>query len=117
MTLRFRSCEAVFNKNFRDMLFNDAVPEGTYCFRRQTCGDWTGWSIWILMPYEHPIGARSVHGLRICGAGEPRPPRPSWVWDGDPFRPTLTPSIRCGPKGGPTHWHGHLTAGVVDACE
>lgn len=35
--------------------------------------------------------------------------RPSWLWDGDRERPTLTPSVHC--TGFPCGWHGWLQAG------
>lgn len=36
---------------------------------------------------------------------------PTWQWDGNPDKPTLTPSINC--KG---CWHGWLTAGEFKTC-
>ena len=114
--MKFRSAPAVYNPRFHDWLFDDAAPIGTFCYRRQSCDDWHGYAIWILMPYDHPIGARSIHGLRIYWGAQAKPPKPSWRWDGNAYRPTLTPSIVCGPKDAP-HWHGYMTAGVVKACE
>lgn len=39
--------------------------------------------------------------------GQPKPPSPSWMWNGSLTKPTMTPSIH---ETG--HWHGHLTDGI-----
>jgi hypothetical protein len=36
---------------------------------------------------------------------------PSWTWDGDLDRPTLSPSVNCNGAGG-CGWHGWVRAGV-----
>lgn len=51
---------------------------------------------------------------RILSIGTSKPAQgPSWQWDGNRERPTLSPSIRdishC-------KWHGYLRAGVFEPC-
>ena len=53
-----------------------------------------------------------MHHLRIYREGEPPPPSPAWLWNGDEQHPTLRPSIRCLISG----WHGFLTDGRMIAC-
>lgn len=62
-----------------------------------------------------------------CGCGEMMSVsfrserRPTWQWDGNREKPTLTPSINilqlneAGEQIG-EHWHGFLTAGVFRSC-
>lgn len=47
-------------------------------------------------------------GCGLMGALDFRPHEsPSWDWNGDKEKPTLTPSVHT-----PGHWHGFLTDGV-----
>ena len=115
----FRSAPTRFLKNFNRLLFDDRVPEGTFCYGRLS-GEWDGvrWvgpCIWIKMPYDEPNGAASIHCLRIHREPAPRPPRPSWTMTGTALAPVLQPSILCGPRENP-HWHGYLVGGVLEAC-
>jgi hypothetical protein len=63
---------------------------------------------------EGPAGM--IYGCP-CGCGHTgalafRPaPSPSWHWDGNRDKPTLTPSVHH-----VGHWHGYLTAGVWVSC-
>lgn len=38
-------------------------------------------------------------------------PQPTWDWDGNLDRPTLTPSVHTH-----GHWHGHFQAGRMVSC-
>ena len=112
----FRSCTAVRIPDDIDLVFNEDIAVGSFFFLRQVYGVWSGRVIWCRMPYTHPCGADSWHSLRIVRPWEPKPPKPFWLWNGNHDKPTIKPSIRCGPKG-ETHWHGYLTAGVFAACK
>lgn len=59
--------------------------------------------------YSCPCGCGSISGLPLHPAGTdvPQDQHPSWGWDGNRKKPTLTPSIHH-----VGHWHGYLTAGV-----
>lgn len=55
-----------------------------------------------------------------CGCGKlrsvalkPRAASPSWDWNGDKEKPSLTPSINCLTG---CQWHGWLTNGVFTSC-
>lgn len=58
-----------------------------------------------------PCGCGTVHALSIRRAGLTE--RPSWEWDGNVEKPTLSPSIACTT---PCKWHGFLKAGVFEEC-
>ena len=94
--------------------------EGAFCFGTQDYlrRDRKVWeTIYLHLPYDTDgPGHDSVHVLRIYQEGDPVPPKPSWLWDGNKDAPTLTPSIACGmPKG--CDWHGHMRAGRFVAHE
>ena len=65
-----------------------------------------------------PVG---MFYLCPCGCGRRgvlhfRPhPSPSWQWDGNRDKPTLSPSVHDMPNG-KTHWHGYLRNGVWESC-
>lgn len=56
--------------------------------------------------YACPCGCGRAGGLYV---GTPDKPtrKPSWAWNGDVLRPTLTPSVHH-----VGHWHGFLTDGM-----
>jgi hypothetical protein len=63
---------------------------------------------------ETPAGIiyRCLCGCGLTGALAFRPgPRPSWHWDGNRDKPTLSPSVHH-----VGHWHGYLRAGVWVSC-
>ena len=68
------------------------------------------------MLYVCPCGCGRLGGLRF--RTDRKTERPSWIWDGNEDRPTLSPSIRHRPDpDGETpdlrcDWHGFLKAGV-----
>ncbi len=64
------------------------------------------------MIYCCPCGCGRAGTLRFRPRADPGP---SWQWDGDIEKPTLTPSVHDNPQG-TTHWHGWLTAGVWKSC-
>lgn len=61
-----------------------------------------------------PCGCGQLNSVSFRDTNEGE--RPSWVWDGDEDKPTLTPSINIlqtndkGERIG-EHWHGYLIAG------
>ena len=60
--------------------------------------------------HKCPCGCGRVAGLRLRNVTDERP---SWIWDGNREKPTLSPSIYakydCG-------WHGYLRAGIWESC-
>jgi hypothetical protein len=62
--------------------------------------------------HKCPCGCGRIAGLTI-GTGEKPSNSPSWLWDGDREKPTLSPSVYakydCG-------WHGYLKAGIWESC-
>ena len=75
-------------------------------------------AIYIHVPYIGPDPTYGpLHILMVYLSGTPAPPqKTAWEWDGDEQNPTLSPSIACGmPKG--SDWHGHMKAGLLEACK
>ena len=60
-----------------------------------------------------PCGCGGLFSLPI-GEGVKPAQSPSWHWDGQRERPTLSPSIK---DLGGCRWHGYLQAGVWKPCE
>lgn len=78
----------------------DAGPAGAFEYYRSGDRDYAG------MIYNCPCGCGKTGALAF------RPhASPSWDWDGNKERPTLSPSVH-DLNGGKTHWHGYLRAGV-----
>ena len=113
------------------------ASEGAFAFGRQTEGegDETYRMIMIHMPYT--AKHESIHSLRIVrmvetirieddvevttrkpaqGEVVPSQGRHYWEWDGNKEKPSLSPSIACGPEG-ERDWHGYMRAGRLEACE
>ncbi len=74
---------------------------------------WHDGKCYVRLPAD---GRGYNRGLPVYRGGEPKPASVAWQWDGDPDRPTLTPSIRA-LDGDETVWHGYMTAGRLEACE
>lgn len=113
--MKFRSVDCRRVPSDTDLWTVD-VPEGSFWWYRQGHNNETWRALWVKMPYDVAQNAHRWHNLRVREAGKPRPPEPFWEWDGDENKPTLTPSIGCGPKDD-HNWHGYLTAGRLEACE
>ena len=128
--MKFRSCDG---RRIADNTPGTVIliaPEGNFCYGKMTFGLDRGsdlfedrvlpvWkTLYVVMPYatEREHGVYSLHTLRIYREGEPVPPAPAWLWDGNLDDPTLTPSIACGHPNG-SLWHGHMTDGRLVACE
>lgn len=62
------------------------------------------------MLYVCPCGC----GMQGALAFKPDP-SPSWHWDGNREKPTLSPSVHH-LIDGKTHWHGYLRAGIWESC-
>lgn len=67
-------------------------------------------SVWGIA-FVCPCGCGNESYLPIDRQGHPGP---SWDWDGDRERPTLTPSVFN--TGMPCQWHGWLTGGDWISC-
>lgn len=63
------------------------------------------------MRFICPCGCGGESYMAFEGHGSPGP---TWTWDGNRERPTLTPSVFN--TGMPCRWHGFLTAGVWRPC-
>ena len=82
-------------------------------------------TIRIVMPFYTPPGQNSFHVLKVYqvppdklkeSSQPPEVPSPAWAWDGNLDKPSLHPSIACGPRK-KRDWHGYLKNGVLEACE
>lgn len=107
----------VLQRDCRDV-WPDDVPIGTYDIYRNTVAGYPGANAHIL--FVCPNGRR-------CGVlmGPTYVPRPTpdalviWGWNGNDWRPTLTPSINCinvypdGRPAGGCGWHGFIENGVM----
>lgn len=112
---KYRSCRTIYSEVKLPVWDDSVQEEGTFCWNKQEYESKVYRVIWILMPYSMHPKVLSWHCLRVYLQHEPRPPRPSWLWDGNLHVPTLSPSIKCGPKE-QEYWHGYLTAGVLISC-
>lgn len=63
--------------------------------------------------FSCPCGCGTNPGIVV---GEPQAVPPVWGWNGNPDKPTATPSIEVHPHGGCKGWHGYLTDGVFKSC-
>ena len=88
--------------------------EGAFAFGTLFDGRRSMTTIMVHIPYTAMHD--SVHTLAVHLAGESRPHEPSWQWDGNSDKPTLSPSIACG-QDGERDWHGYMTVGRLEACE
>lgn len=89
-----------------EILWKDdkCVSAGGFCFRSPL----TDPIIHVL--YVCPCGCGMVGGLNFIRLGTPIPSThkgPTWVWDGNEEKPTISPSVlHIG------HWHGWLKNGM-----
>ena len=120
---KFRSCECSRLHESPTFTYFMKCPEGTFFWWQEDQKDGsTITHLNILMPYfEGHDKGKSLHMLRVFKGEEKDIPSelvddiaPIWAWDGDENKPTLSPSIRCGPDGHPL-WHGHLIKGHLKA--
>ena len=137
--MKFRSCDGrrvdlpVDGSRWTALI---EAGEGAFAFGRETEGEETYRTIMIHMPYT--AKHESIHTLRIVkqitimrtnpetgedvadhvipAPGENLTSDKSWGWDGNEDRPTLNPSIACGPEE-ERDWHGYMSAGQLEACE
>lgn len=84
---------------------DDAVhtgPPGSWCIEEHSNGQ-------RMMIFKYPDG--EVGGIFLRPMIPPNPEHPSWEWNGDSTKPTLTPSVhRVG------HWHGFFRSGRMESC-
>ena len=108
-----RSVEGRRRDSVADVVDGEA---GDWCIHSQEWGDVTGPAFAAQVP-DGETGSSFV-SLSLF----PRPDGgPSWSWDGNPDRPTLTPSIGHRSARGTPHadgytWHGHMVAGRLVGC-
>jgi hypothetical protein len=79
-------------------------PPGSFCVAKAD-SDGQRW-MWFVLPGKGGCGCIRLRPLRPSHAGEP-----SWEWDGNEDKPTLTPSVNC-----VDIWHGFFTAGRMVSC-
>ena len=77
-------------------------PPGSYFFDVAASGQRR---LWFVLPNGHT----GVINIRPVVASEAA--HPSWEWNGDDVRVTLTPSVHCVGT-----WHGWFTAGRMVSC-
>jgi hypothetical protein len=83
---------------------DDAVHEGvpgSFCVETLASGQRVMW-------HKLPDGNGGLLRLRPVVSGEQHP---SWEWDGNEEKPTLTPSVHL-----PGRWHGWFRAGRMISC-
>lgn len=70
--------------------------------------------IYMILPAQDGGGSACSIPIGINKPAE----EPSWKWDGNIERPTLTPSVFQAPRSPESrhHWHGFITAGVMVGC-
>ena len=116
--MKFRSCVGERVDDGTADTFLLSAPEGTFAWGLQDQSDGSVVrTCRIVIPYVSRYGGSSLHIIRVHKENESKPAtEPSWLWDGNEDKPTLTPSIACGPKDD-LDWHGHMTAGILVAHE
>ena len=107
--MKFRSADGRLRQDLAG--FPWQLAEGEFYFGGVCHGVRVFLMLWCRIP-EKPTGPS---GLPLNTTREIAG-RHTWRWDGNVERPTLTPSIACGPDDART-WHGHLTSGRFAACE
>jgi hypothetical protein len=83
---------------------DDAVqdgPPGSFCINTLANGQRVMW-------HKLPDGNGGLLRLRPVVSGESYP---SWEWDGNGEKPTLTPSVHL-----PGRWHGWFRNGRMESC-
>lgn len=75
------------------------MPPGGFCFKTTREGARV---MWLCLPN----GMTSVIRIRPYAG-----PEPSWEWDGNEDKPTLTPSVNAVGS-----WHGWIRAGRMVSC-
>lgn len=63
--------------------------------------------------FNCPCGCPYLDSVRVIRKGETHPHDHCWDWDGDPTRPTLSPSLK---RNVPCKFHGYLERGVWRSC-
>jgi Family of unknown function (DUF6527) len=101
----------------KDLLeINDEhIQIGDWCF---TDNDSVIWLVIPVDPLSGDNGGKTIIRLPIAINGISNYPyddkHPTWDWDGNKEKPTLSPSIRTfGNKGMPDRWHGFLRQGKL----
>jgi hypothetical protein len=61
-----------------------------------------------------PCGCGDLCGIRVRNDGQQVDG--NWGWNGNPDKPTTTPSIDIKDGKGGSHWHGYLTNGEFVPC-
>ena len=119
---RFRSCscEKTDDPSIENLW---AAPEGTFAWGWEEQKDGSKVrTIRIVVPYDtlpsyHILKVYQVPPDKLKEAPQPpEVPSPAWAWDGNVDKPSLHPSIACGPRK-KRDWHGYLKNGVLEACE
>lgn len=94
------SCDMTRQSNMDAAL--DGAPGSFYIAKREGEQTW----MWFLLPGKGGGGCIRLRPLLPGHAGEP-----SWEWDGNEDKPTLTPSVHC-----VGIWHGWFRAGRMVSC-
>lgn len=79
----------------------DLGPPGSFFIETMESGQLAMW-------HKLPDGNCGLIRLRPTVSGDAHP---SWEWDGNHDKPTLTPSVHA-----PGRWHGWFTSGRMVSC-
>jgi hypothetical protein len=99
----------------------DGDPIGTFSIEPTAAGEVEYDAIFLVVPshdFAAPCGELIVLPLSADGAPITKHGHagPSWQWDGNREKPTLSPSIFVGMRDTPPGWHGFVRAGVMETC-
>lgn len=107
--MTFKSCPMVYHAT-KESAFHEWPPGHFYWSIDPEDGERL---IWMMLPrQDNDEGSPCILTVR------PTPDTPSWGWDGNIEKPTLTPSVFHDPRNpeSPHHWHGFITAGEMKGC-
>jgi hypothetical protein len=96
-------------------------PIGSFSIESSAAGEVEFHAIFLVVPsldVAAPGGELIVLPLSADGAPITKHGHtgPSWQWDGNREKPTLSPSIFVGMRSTPPGWHGFVRAGVMETC-
>lgn len=110
--MSFQSCDMVYHAT-KDIPFMEFPMGHFYWAVDPTDGERF---LWMKLPSQDgdPMGAACSIPVRPAAD----PSMPSWNWDGNLEKPTLTPSVFHDPNQPQSryHWHGFITAGRMVGC-
>lgn len=101
-SMNTESCDMIRQPDYDTCLDG---PPGSFYISKADGPDDQAW-FWFVLPGNGGGGCIRLRPLTAHEAGNP-----SWQWDGNEDKPTLTPSVNC-----VGIWHGFFTAGRMVSC-